>query len=295
MKRLLLCGTTVCVLLVAVAFSGSQPATKPAAPANELQVEINGRNPWTHLRLNNEPTEFRLAIVSDRTGGHRGKIACCAIDQLNLRQPESVVSAGDLIEGYKEEPDKVATEWREFQSYVHRLHAVLLRPRQSRRCQSLTASSGRRSSASSYYHFSPRCASPGAQLNDAGKNEAVMSPEQIAWAKKVLEQNCRNRWTIVPCTTRCGRWRTWRRPGFASGARWANGPTRCSPGTCTAIRVRASGPQLLSTGHDGGGSKLRAPLWRVRSHCLITMKKDGPTIASRHARWHLLPKTCACP
>ena len=28
-------------------------------------------NPWTHLELRNDPSNFQFAIVSDRTGGNR--------------------------------------------------------------------------------------------------------------------------------------------------------------------------------------------------------------------------------
>ncbi len=56
------------------------------------------RNPVTHLRFNDDPADFQFAIVSDRTGGHRARIFSRAIEQLNLMQPEFVVSVGDLIE-----------------------------------------------------------------------------------------------------------------------------------------------------------------------------------------------------
>ena len=44
-----------------------------------------------------------------------------AIDKLNLLQPEFVVSVGDLIEGGKKADDKLAAEWKEFDSYVNKL------------------------------------------------------------------------------------------------------------------------------------------------------------------------------
>ena len=68
MKRILISGLVVALLIAAVAISSSQ---KPAGKS-ELQVDIESRNPWTHLRLNNAPESFHFVVVSDRTGGNGG-------------------------------------------------------------------------------------------------------------------------------------------------------------------------------------------------------------------------------
>jgi hypothetical protein len=118
MKRLLGAALMVGVLVVAAALSGSQP--QPAS-TSALQVQVEERNPWSHLRLNNEADTFRFAIVSDRTGGHRPQVFSQAVERLNLLQPEFVLSVGDLVEGYSKDSGKLAAEWREFQSYVCQL------------------------------------------------------------------------------------------------------------------------------------------------------------------------------
>src|ERR1700757_1134505 len=107
---------TVLVLSFAAAYSRNQ-----GPPADGLVVQVEERNPWTHLRLNNDPGEFRFALVSDRTGGHRARVFSQAVEQLNLLQPEFVLAVGDLIEGGKENAAHLAAEWKEFQGYVHRL------------------------------------------------------------------------------------------------------------------------------------------------------------------------------
>ena len=117
MKRLLLGVVVIGTLAAAIGLS-RQPG---AASGTDLQIQVEERNPWTNLRLNNEPREFRFAIVSDRTGGHRARIFSQAVEQLNLLQPEFVLSVGDLIEGYTENADRLAAEWKEFQGYVNRL------------------------------------------------------------------------------------------------------------------------------------------------------------------------------
>src|SRR5271168_3524774 len=96
MKRLLLGVLVIGTLAAAIGLSRQSPP-----PVAELQIQVEERNPWTNLRLNNDPAEFRFAIVSDRTGGHRPRIFSQAVEQLNLLQPEFVLSVGDLIKGGK--------------------------------------------------------------------------------------------------------------------------------------------------------------------------------------------------
>src|SRR5262245_30719135 len=113
MKRLLAGLFTLSLLMGAAALSGDRIV--PSA----LQVLKEDRNPWTNLDLNNSPADFRFAIVSDRTGGHRENVFARTIEKLNLLQPEFVLSVGDLIEGGKASaPDQYVTQWKEFQGYV---------------------------------------------------------------------------------------------------------------------------------------------------------------------------------
>src|SRR5581483_10904394 len=107
MKRLLgLCAAGAFLVAVA-AMSKSQGPSPSSVPPDKIRVEVEAKNPWTNLRVNNDPREFRFAIVSDRTGGHRAQVFSKAVERLNLLQPEFVISVGDLIEGYTEEKDKM--------------------------------------------------------------------------------------------------------------------------------------------------------------------------------------------
>src|SRR4029079_2978351 len=113
MNRLLLGLTAVALLATAVAFSRQQPAATPSAPG--FQVTAGEKNPWTSLKPNVGDDQFNFVAMSDRacaddqytfgvmstpTVGHRDKIFSGAIRQVNLLQPEFVVTVGDLIEGY---------------------------------------------------------------------------------------------------------------------------------------------------------------------------------------------------
>ena len=111
MKRLLAVTLAFAVIAGAVALS-QNAARKPISSQEGLQVEAESRNPWTHLKVNNDADDFQFAIVSDRTGGHRAKIFSRAVEQLNLLQPEFVLSVGDLIEGYTTDRKKSSTSGR---------------------------------------------------------------------------------------------------------------------------------------------------------------------------------------
>ena len=71
--------------------------------------------------MNNHPGTFRFAVISDRTGGHRPGIFSRSVRMINMLQPEFVMSVGDLIEGYSEDPGQWALEWSEFESKLDAL------------------------------------------------------------------------------------------------------------------------------------------------------------------------------
>ena len=114
MRRLLLVGLAVGVL---TALALSQPS-RTFTSAEAVRVEVGKRNPWTHVRLNNDPRHFQFAIVTDRTGGQRADIFARAVEQLNLMQPQFVLSVGDLIGGGDE---ITAAQWKQFQGLVAQL------------------------------------------------------------------------------------------------------------------------------------------------------------------------------
>src|SRR5215475_13420609 len=120
MKRLLAVMLAVPVLAGAVVLSRSSPAGYSGGSV-DLQVKQETVNPWNNLKFNNESKTFRFAIVSDRTGGARAGVFERAVEQLNILQPEFVISVGDFIEGYTEEPEEITKQWKEFNSFVGKL------------------------------------------------------------------------------------------------------------------------------------------------------------------------------
>lgn len=97
----------------------TDPGTNTAIKEG-FDVEAADKNPWTSLKPNADAAQFQFAIVSDRTGAHRSGVFSKAVQQINLLQPEFVMSVGDLIEG----STKVETnraQWAEFNGFVKQL------------------------------------------------------------------------------------------------------------------------------------------------------------------------------
>ena len=86
-----------------------------------LLPKTSGPTPWTTKPLLNSSSRFQIAIMTDRTGGHRPGVWMDAVNKLNLLRPEFVVSVGDLIEGYTDDQQQVEQEWNEFTGFVDQL------------------------------------------------------------------------------------------------------------------------------------------------------------------------------
>jgi hypothetical protein len=87
-------------------------------------IEKQDKNPWTSLTPNADPEQFQFAIVSDRTGAHRKGVFTRAIQQINLMQPEFIVSVGDLIEGSAAVAATNKTQWTEFEGFLTKLDNI---------------------------------------------------------------------------------------------------------------------------------------------------------------------------
>lgn len=60
------------------------------------------------------PADFRFAIIGDRTGANAPEIYEKVIRDIELLHPAFVLSVGDQIEGYTEDPAKIEAQWDEF-------------------------------------------------------------------------------------------------------------------------------------------------------------------------------------
>jgi hypothetical protein len=80
-----------------------------------------GSKPYSHLNFKNNPDEFQFAMITDNAGGARPGVFAKAVEMVNLLQPEFVVNAGDLIEGYSEDEEQLRAWWQEIDEFLGQL------------------------------------------------------------------------------------------------------------------------------------------------------------------------------
>ena len=194
MRRFVLVFTAVVFFAAAAAFS----STRVLLSDGDLQQDE--QSPQSAARLNNDAGTFQFAIVSDRTGGHRARVFSQAVEQLNLLQPEFVVSVGDLIEGYTENSQKVVDEWREFQTYAHKLQMPFFYlPGNHDVANKYLDQVWKEKFGRRYYQFVYRNTLFLMANSDdpPGAEEGQISAAQTEYMKKALEENPGVRWTFV--------------------------------------------------------------------------------------------------
>jgi hypothetical protein len=293
MKRLLL------VTLVLSCFAGAIALSRgPKAPATngaDLQVAVESRNPWTHLRLNNDTDTFRFAIVSDRTGGHRQGVFSRAVELLNLMQPEFVMSVGDLIEG-SNDADSIARQWKEFQGFVGRLNMPFFyAPGNHDAITPALRDGWKERFGRPYYHFvyknvlflvlNDYDGEPVENAEGRKNYRLGFGAEQLAYVKKTLADNAAVRWTLV--FLHAPVWGN--NPGAAPKNGWDEVEQVLSDRSytvfcghihryCKYVRRGMNYYQLATT---GGGSRLRGTEAGEFDHIAwVTMTRDGPVLAN---------------
>jgi hypothetical protein len=291
MKRLLLFGFVAGILLAAVGFSRSTPQPGTSCDAS-LQVAVESRNPWTHLRLNRSAGQFHFAIISDRTGGHRAGIFSRAVELLNLMQPEFVLSVGDLIEGYTT-PERARSQWQEFQGYAGKLHMPFFyAPGNHDVLTPDTAKVWQEKFGRRYYHFVYQNMlflilnaydGPEVEAKNGSKHfKEQFSKKQLDYIKQALEENPSVRWTVVALHPPI-----WTQPNVAETG-WLEVEKLLAGRNYTVfcghihnfrkyVRQGMNYYQLATT---GGASTLRGIDYGEFDHITwVTMKPDGPVLA----------------
>jgi hypothetical protein len=289
MKRLLLLVLVAGLLMAAVGLS--RPTSPPGASPDAVQVTIESRNPWTHLRLNRSDEQFQFAIVSDRTGGHRAGVFSRAVELLNLLQPEFVLSVGDLIEGYTT-AEQARVEWREFQGYVSKLQMPFFyTPGNHDAITPDTALVWQEKFGRRYYHFVYKNVlflvlnpydGPEGEKKGAKHFEIQFSKEQLDYVKQVLADTPSVRWTIValhqPVWTQTNASET----GWLEVERLLAGRryTVFCGHVHTFRKFVRQGMNYYQLATTGGASTLRGVEYGEFDHLTwVTMKPDGPILA----------------
>lgn len=79
--------------------------------------------PWQDKAFNTYPDKFTFAIIADLNGGEREGVFARAVEQINLFEPEFVLSVGDLIDGGTEDTARLRREFDSFDERAARLKA----------------------------------------------------------------------------------------------------------------------------------------------------------------------------
>ena len=247
--------------------------------------KVAGPKPWSDKPLLNTPGRFQIAIVTDRTGGHRPGVWMDAVEKLNQLRPEFVVSVGDLIEGYTEDEALVQSQWEEFTGFIDKMQMRfffvagnhdLTNPMMHR--------IWRERFGPEWYSFDYRgvhflC------LNSEDPRQRI-SDEQLRFIEEDLEKAKDARWTLVflhkPLWT------------YAESALKSNGhdPTNWKrvekllvdrPHTVFSghvhhyVQYERNGRHYYSLATTGGGSRLRGADYGEFDHITwLTMEDDGP-------------------
>jgi hypothetical protein len=251
-----------------------------------------GPAPWTALEPLRDDDEFRFVVVTDRTGNHRDGVFESAMPKLNLVRPEFVVSVGDLIEGYTEDPAVLDRQWDEIQAAVARLEMPFFyAPGNHDMSNAVMAEAWHSRFGPSYYHFVYRDALflvLNSELFGMVHDPRTSLPgpwtqaDQMAFVERVLAEQAGARWTFVfvhqPLWDAREIHPDWLRVEALLGRR---------PYTVFAghhhryTEQRRNERQFITLATTGGGSPLRGTAWGEFDHVAqVAMTPQGPVIAN---------------
>jgi hypothetical protein len=271
------------------ALLASQPGRAPEPIAAALP---EGPAPWTGLAPLREPGDFRFVVVTDRTGGHRDGVFESAMPRINLVRPEFVVSVGDLIEGYSDDPAVLGEQWDEIEGAVARLQMPFFYvPGNHDMSNEVMAEAWRARFGPSYYHFvyhDVLFVVLNSELFGMVHDPSQPLPgpwtlaDQLADLERVLAENAQARWTFVfihqPLWDVAKVNPDWLRVEEMLGSR---------PYTVFAGHVHRYTSQLrndrrfVTLATTGGGSPMRGTAWGEFDHVAqVTMTSQGPVIAN---------------
>lgn len=285
MKKVLLGGTVLAVLIATVQLSQSRIDRSTTAESGGLQIQSEAKNPWTGLKLNADPEQFQFAVVSDRTGGHREKIFSKAVYQINLLQPEFVMSVGDLIEGYTTKEESIKEQWDQFDGFVKKFEMPFFYVPGNHditnkvQMQKWGERYGRR-----YYHFTYKNVLFLSLCSETPPVDvSAIDKEQREWLKKTLEANAGTRWTFVFLHKPIWTEKDLSKNGWAEVEKLLSG--RKYTVFCGHVhryqKFIRNGNNYYQLATTGGGSKIRGVGYgEFDQVAWVTMKKDSPVIAN---------------
>lgn len=262
-----------------------------AAPPQTLKIDAaKGVNPWNNLDVNDGKEGFQFAVVTDRTGGHRGHVFQDGVAKLNLLRPDFVMSVGDLIEGYSTDPAELDEEWKEFMGFIKPLKVPFFYVPGNHDVQNpLELEKYHQYVGRDYYHFVFKnvlflC------LNSDDPYPAKFSQTQLDYAAKALAENKGVRWTLV----------FFHRPLWVAQESEGKKGVDKGNGMDKLDELLKGRPYTVFVGHNhhyrkyvrkdqryyilattGAGSEMRGPAFGEFDHVAwVTMTEAGPLVAN---------------
>ena len=271
-----------------ILMTGCQSISGDANKSAKIIIDsIDGPNPWSQLKFNDNPESFQFAIVTDRTGSERRGVFEQAIDKLNLLQPEFVVSVGDLIEGYTDDKKRVESEWQEFDSFIEKLEMPFFYLAGNHDITNeMMAEVWKERLGRTYYHFVYHDVLF-LMLNSEDPIQAhgrgAIYDKQFEYIAEVLDQHRDVKWTLVFMHQPL-----WAQEGFDPG-RWKDVEALLQQRKHTVFaghhhryqKYQRNNGKYFVLATTGGGSRLRGPNFGEFDHVVwVTMSEQGPIIAN---------------
>lgn len=73
------------------------------------------------------PNDFHFIVMGDRTGAEEKGVFSQIIEKVNMMCPAFVVSVGDNIQGYTDDPNKIYKMWEEYDSLIKKINVPYLK------------------------------------------------------------------------------------------------------------------------------------------------------------------------
>ncbi|MFZ5893476.1 MAG: sugar-binding protein [Myxococcota bacterium] len=232
-----------------------------------------------------QPDQFQFAIVSDRTGGHRGHVFESGVDKANLLLPDFVMSVGDLVEGYTTEPAEIAEQWEEFRNIVANFEMPFyFVPGNHDLSNPIMAAAWKEQFGPSYYYFVYHdvlflC------LNTEDGAPSHVSDEQVEYMRRALADNPKVRWTLLFMHRPL--WNTNEEPSGRAAFERIESYLVGRPYTVFAGHYHTykksvrNDRRYIVLATTGGGSQLKGPLYgQFDELAWVTMTNSGPRLAN---------------
>ncbi|MEZ5276576.1 MAG: metallophosphoesterase [Opitutaceae bacterium] len=222
---------------------------------------------------------FRFAILADRNGGMRPGVFEDAVDKVNCLQPDFVLSVGDLIDGYTQEPGVWNEQWEEFEAIVNRLGMPFyFVPGNHDISNGELLSAWKERRGDPYYCFVHENVLF-LILHTEDLSGGGIGPEQIRFAVEALAAHPDVRWTLL----------FFHRPLWLYEDQAGYGPieealagrsyTVFTGHHHNYLKAERHGMTHYVLATTGGGSALRGPEFGEFDHVTwVTMKPDGPVV-----------------